>query len=92
MALREVDALAPELETYHLFHAIRGSFLLELGRREQARAAEMRALALTGNQAEQLLLHQRLAAWDTEETTPYIGSGPLRPERNGAGDAQISHR
>jgi RNA polymerase sigma factor (sigma-70 family) len=65
-ALSEVEALAHDLEAYHLFHAIRGAFLLELGRREQAQAAEMRALALTGNQAEQDLLHQRLSARDPE--------------------------
>lgn len=59
-ALAEVEMLARDLEGYHLFHAIRGEFLLELGRREQAHAAELRALALTDNQAEQLLLRQRL--------------------------------
>jgi RNA polymerase sigma factor, sigma-70 family len=59
-ALAEVETLARDLEGYHLFHAIQGNFLLELGRREQAHAAELRALALTGNHAEQFLLHQRL--------------------------------
>jgi RNA polymerase sigma factor (sigma-70 family) len=59
-ALAEVETLAGDLEGYHLFHAIRGEFLVELGRREQAHAAELKALALTGNQAEQLLLRQRL--------------------------------
>jgi RNA polymerase sigma factor (sigma-70 family) len=64
-ALAEVEALARDLENYHLFHAIRGELLLELGRREQARAAELRALALTGNQAEQSLLRQRLSEYDS---------------------------
>jgi len=59
-ALAEVETLAGDLEGYHLFHAIRGAFLLELGQHEQAHAAELRALALTGNRAEQSLLHQRL--------------------------------
>ena len=45
----------------------RSAFLLELGRSEQAQAAEMRALALTDNQAEQFLLHQRLSARGLEE-------------------------
>src|SRR6266851_1088293 len=66
-ALNEIEALAHDLEGYHLFHAIRGAFLLELGRSEQAQAAEMRALALTDNQAEQFLLHQRLSARGLEE-------------------------
>ncbi len=65
-ALAEVETLARDLESYHLFHAIRGELLLELGRHEQARAAELRALALTGNQAEQSLLHQRLSRRDSE--------------------------
>lgn len=59
-ALAEIETLARDLEGYHLFHAIRGDFLLELGRCEQAHAAELRALALTDNQAEQFLLRQRL--------------------------------
>lgn len=68
-ALTEVETLTRDLEGYHLFHAIRGNFLLELGRREQARAAELRALALTGNRAEQFLLHQRLQQRGDEGST-----------------------
>jgi RNA polymerase sigma-70 factor (ECF subfamily) len=61
-ALAEVETLAPDLEeSYHLFHAIRGELLLELCRREQARAAELRALALTKNRAEQSLISQRIS-------------------------------
>ncbi|WP_052569117.1 DUF6596 domain-containing protein [Ktedonobacter racemifer] len=60
-ALTEVETLAHDLESYHLFHAIRGELLLELGRRDRAQAAELRARALTDNQAEQSLLHQRLS-------------------------------
>jgi predicted RNA polymerase sigma factor len=63
-ALEEIEALAPRLDGYHLFHAIRGELLVELGRREQARAAELRALALTGNPAERSLLQQRLMLLD----------------------------
>jgi RNA polymerase sigma factor (sigma-70 family) len=59
-ALAEVEALAQDLDGYHLFHATRAELLLELGRREQARAAELRALALTGNPAERSLLKRRL--------------------------------
>lgn len=62
-ALSEIEPLANVLDAYHLFHSIRGAFLLDLGRDEQARAAEMRALALTDNRAEQLLIHQRLSAY-----------------------------
>ena len=60
-ALAEVEHLASDLDDYHLFHAIRGELLVELGRRVQARAAELRALTLTGNRAERSLLQRRLA-------------------------------
>jgi predicted RNA polymerase sigma factor len=79
-ALDEIQALAPTLDGYHLFHAIRGELLVELGRREQARAAELRALALTGNRAERSLLEQRLILLEDPGGRP---PGPLcRPERS----------
>ena len=62
-ALAEVNALARDLEHYHLFHAIRGELLLELSEREQARASALRALELTQNRAEQSLLARRLLEW-----------------------------
>jgi predicted RNA polymerase sigma factor len=58
--LREVDTLAGSLVGYHLFHATRGRFLVELGRYEQARAAELKAERLTENPGEQELLARRL--------------------------------
>lgn len=60
-----LDALAPlavRLAEYHLYHAARGLLLRRLGRLEEARVAERRALALTGNPAERRLLEERLAA------------------------------
>jgi predicted RNA polymerase sigma factor len=62
-ALEEVNALAGDLENYHLFHAIRGELLLELSKRELARASALRALELTHNRAEQFLLARRLLEW-----------------------------
>ncbi|MGH2498143.1 MAG: RNA polymerase sigma factor [Ktedonobacteraceae bacterium] len=62
-ALAEVNALEKELDNYHLYHAIRGELLLELGQREQARASALRALELTGNRAEQSLLTRRILEW-----------------------------
>jgi predicted RNA polymerase sigma factor len=52
--------VAAELDDYHLFHATRGELLSELGRREQARAEQLRALELTENAAERSLLQRRL--------------------------------
>lgn len=59
-ALREADALAGDLDGYHLFHATRAELLRELGHADQARAADERALTLTANPAERSLLRQRL--------------------------------
>jgi predicted RNA polymerase sigma factor len=59
-ALRAVDALADDLNGYHLFHATRAELLRDLGHAGQARAADQRALTLTANPAERSLLRQRL--------------------------------
>jgi RNA polymerase sigma factor (sigma-70 family) len=59
-ALREVDALADHLNGYHLFHATRAELLRDLGRADEAQAADERALTLTANPAERSLLRQRL--------------------------------
>jgi RNA polymerase sigma-70 factor (ECF subfamily) len=59
-ALAEVDALADDLDAYHLLHATRAELLRDLGRPDEARAADERALELTANPAEQALLQQRI--------------------------------
>jgi RNA polymerase sigma-70 factor (ECF subfamily) len=59
-ALAEVEKLEDSLDGYHLFHAIRGELLIELGRTDLAKAARSRALNLTENCAEQALLRRRL--------------------------------
>ena len=59
-ALGQVDELAGRLADYHLFHATRAALLARLGDQTGARRANERALALTGNPAEQLLLRTRL--------------------------------
>ena len=61
-ALAEVDSLSPELGRYHLFHATRASLLRELGRNDEAAAADTEALSLTANPTERSLLSTRLAA------------------------------
>jgi RNA polymerase sigma factor (sigma-70 family) len=60
VALQEVDALAPSLDRYHLFHATRAEMLRQLGRSSEARQADGRALDLTRNPAERSLLSARL--------------------------------
>jgi RNA polymerase sigma factor (sigma-70 family) len=57
-ALAELEGLP--LERYPLFHATRADLLRALGRRDEARAADARALSLTANPAQQALLTERL--------------------------------
>ena len=57
-----MNALAAELDGYHLYHATRAELLRKLGRAAEARTADARALALTANPAERELLESRLIA------------------------------
>ena len=59
-ALDEVEPLAERLDSYHLFHAARAELLRRVGRNDEAREADRRALALTDNPAERRLLEARL--------------------------------
>ena len=59
-ALSELDSLAGMLDGYHLYHATRAEVLRGLGRPDEARTADERALQLTKNPAEQVLLQQRI--------------------------------
>lgn len=59
-ALVELDALACELNLYHLYHATREELLRALGQSDLDRAADQRALQLTSNPAEQAVLQQRI--------------------------------
>jgi len=56
-----LDALAPELDGYHLFHAARADLLRRLDRDAESTAAYRRALELATNPAERSFLERRLA-------------------------------
>ena len=58
--LAALDPLADRLDGYHLFHAARGELLRRLGRADDARVADRRALELVANPAERRLLEERL--------------------------------
>ena len=60
-ALAELAEIENELRDYRLWHAVRGELLRELGRAEDARLADKRALELATNPAERELLARRLA-------------------------------
>jgi RNA polymerase sigma factor (sigma-70 family) len=58
--LAELDSLSAALGRYHLFHSSRAFLLRQLGRDDEARHADARALELTANRAERRLLLDRL--------------------------------
>ncbi|MDF5757428.1 DUF6596 domain-containing protein [Spongiactinospora sp. TRM90649] len=60
IALAELASLERELARYPLLHATRAELLRALGRREEARRCDERALELTANPAQQALLAERL--------------------------------
>jgi RNA polymerase sigma-70 factor (ECF subfamily) len=60
--LAGVEELGRELRDYHMFHATRADLLHDLGSHGEACAAEAKALELTGNRAERMLLEDRLSA------------------------------
>ncbi len=64
-ALRTMDAIqreSPELNRYHLFHAVRADLLRRLGRVSEAAAAYEAAIACSTNQVESDFLQQNLEA------------------------------
>ena len=63
-ALPLVEALlkAPQMQRYHLTHALQGDLLAKLGRSAEARNAFERAAELTANERERTLLTERARA------------------------------
>lgn len=61
VALQLIDALAPDLDRFYLFHAIRADFLRRLSLDEQAAASYSNAIDRCENDAEREFLKRRLA-------------------------------
>lgn len=59
-SLIELDAIAPELDTYYLMHAARGTMLRDLGSSEAAETAFRRAVELAPTEAEREYLIAQL--------------------------------
>ncbi|WP_419998743.1 RNA polymerase sigma factor [Streptomyces boninensis] len=59
-ALALTDALAADLDTYYVLHAVRAELLRRLGRSDEAAAAYGRAAELTDNEAERAYLSGRI--------------------------------
>ena len=59
-ALTALDAIAPDLDNYHLMHAARGTTLRRLGQRDAAKAAFERAARLAVTEADRQFLAQQI--------------------------------
>ncbi len=59
-ALTALDAIAPDLDNYHLMHAARGTTLRRLGQRDAAKAAFERAAHLAATEADRRFLAQQI--------------------------------
>ncbi len=59
-ALTALDAIAPDLDHYHLMHAARGTTLRRLGQRGAAKAAYQRAAHLAATEADRRFLAQQI--------------------------------
>ena len=59
-ALSALDAIAPDLDDYHLMHAARGTTLRRLAHRDAARAAYERAAHLAASEADRRFLAQQI--------------------------------
>jgi RNA polymerase sigma-70 factor (ECF subfamily) len=60
VALARIDAIAPDLQSYHLMHAARGTMLRRLGRADEARAAFERASDLAVTEADRRFLARQI--------------------------------
>lgn len=59
-AIALLDAIGPELDSYHLFHAVRADLLRRIGASAEAAQSYERALALVTNDSERRFLDRRL--------------------------------
>lgn len=74
-ALADVEEVSDRLRDYHLLHATRAQLLASLGRKDEARVANLRALQLTGNPAERELLRSRISQDGTACRQRCVGHG-----------------
>ena len=75
-ALRLLDAIAADLEGYHLMHAARGEMLRRAGRSREARASLKRAAGLATTEADRRFLARQIEVLDRDgapETNPANG-------------------
>jgi RNA polymerase sigma-70 factor (ECF subfamily) len=81
-ALAMIEPLAPRLANYFHFHGARGALLMQMGRKEEARVAFDRAIALANSPAEAAHIRRnldRLAKESAEIGRAHVGARPARP-------------
>jgi RNA polymerase sigma-70 factor (ECF subfamily) len=73
-ALAMIEPLAPQLDAYFHFFGVKGAFLLQLDRREEARVAFDRAIALAHTAAEAAHIRMHLDRLAADSGGPAAGS------------------
>jgi RNA polymerase sigma-70 factor (ECF subfamily) len=78
-ALTALDAIAPDLDNYHLMHAARGATLRRLGQRDKARTAYQRAAHLAVTEADRRFLEEQIEELAEGGTWRDSGAGQVNP-------------
>src|SRR3954470_2487469 len=76
-ALQMIEPLAPKLANYFHFYGVRGAFLMQLGRNDEARIAFDRAIALANTSAEAAHIRMHLDRL-IRDSQPKGGNGSAR--------------
>ena len=75
-ALDSLNAIAPDLDHYHLWHAARGALLSRQHDRDAAIVAYQRAADLAPTETDRRFLRQRLDDLSSEPTGPPVQGSP----------------
>ncbi len=89
-ALAMIEPLAPRLGGYFNFFGVKGAFLLQLGRKEEARVAFDQAIALANTAAEAAHIRNHLDRLQKESAPTFFY--PPRPPKGGGGRGEGGHR
>ena len=82
-ALTALDAIAPDLDNYHLMHAARGTTLRRLGQRDAAKTAYERAARLAVTEADRRFLAQQIEELAGDDVQPDRRSASGGSHRSG---------
>ncbi|MES1147648.1 MAG: RNA polymerase sigma factor, partial [Bradyrhizobium guangdongense] len=77
-ALAMIEPLGPKLSNYFHFYGVRGAFLMQLGRNDEARVAFDRAIALANTSAEAAHIRMHIDRLIRESQPKEKGKGNTR--------------